>query len=393
MKRKRSDRQSWGTLTSAMALVGMLALFLFVPNSAIGATIVIDDMSVKQGSSASPILTDCDPTGPALQAGVTGAEANLIGAARIIEITHDVGDGPCTKAYVDGDPTDPGWAVANDPNSTGWGRAVWGGSNTDINNYGLTLNLANLVYFNFTYVKADHATTFTFRVYNSATQGSEATITMPGSPTEKTDVHVTKADFIAISGLTTAVDWSTNISRITLRFDEVEDIDIYVREIQAITEEPPGLICTKKFDKSLVDPGDEITATVVILNTGCVATPVKVTDVLDNGLVFKEMVAGYPDPDTVAGQVLTWDSLGPLDPGNSLTLQYVITVTAISQGESLCNDATAEAIDFRGVATNCRACVGTGGTAPTFTQWGMIGFLLVMGAISVWLMRRRSSVS
>jgi uncharacterized repeat protein (TIGR01451 family) len=388
MKRKRSDKQNWGALTSAMALIGVLALFLFVPNSVIGATITIDDMLVTQGSSASPSLQDCDSVGPAVQAGVTGAPANLIGGARILEITHSIGDGPCTTAYVDaGVPS--GWAVANDPNSTGWGRAVWGGSNTDINSYGLTLDLTNLDYFNFTYVKADHPTTFTFEVYNDATHGSQATITMDGT-NDRTNVHVTKANFTAIAG--TAVDWSANISRITLRFSGAEDIDIYVRGIQAITEKP-SLACTKKFDKSLVDPGDEITATVVITNTGDVATDVKVTDVLDNGLVFKEMVAGYPDPDTVAGQVLTWDSLGPLDPGNSLTLEYVITVAAISQGESLCNDVTAEAIQWVGIVTNCRACVGTIGKAPTFTQWGMIGFLLVMGAISVWLMRRRSSVS
>jgi len=375
-----------------MALVGMLALFLFVPNSAIGETIVIDDMSVTQGSSASPSLQDCDSAGPALQAGVTGVADNLIGGARILEITHSIGDGPCTTAYVEdaGDPS--GWAVANDPNSTGWGRAVWGGSSTNINNYGLTLNLANLDYFNFTYVKADHATTFTFEVYNSASQGSQATITMDGA--DKINWHVAKAALTAIPAKM-AVDWSANISRITLRFDEVEDIDIYVREIQAIiTEEQPGLTCTKKFDKSLVDPGDEITATVVIKNTGDVETNVKVTDVLDDGLVFKEMVAGYPAPDTVAGQELTWSNLGPLAAsGGSLTLKYVITVTAISPGESLCNDVNATALQWPGVATNCRACVGTVGTVPTFTQWGMIGFLLVMGAISVWLMRRRSSVS
>lgn len=390
MKRKRDDKQSWGAFTSAMALVGMLALFLFVPNSAIGATVVIDDMSVTQGSSASPSLQDCDPAGPALQAGVTGAPANLIGGARILEITHTVGTGPCTKTYVD-DGVPSGWAVANDPNSTGWGRVVWGGSATNIDNYGLTLDLTNLDYFNFTYVKADHLTTFTFEVYNDATDGSQATITMDGI-NDKTNVHVTKTDFIAIAGLT-AVDWSANISRITLRFNEVEDIDIYVREIQAITEKP-SLVCTKKFDKSLVDPGDEITATVVITNTGDVPTNVKVTDVLDNGLVFKEMVAGPdPTPNPPVGQTVIWPDIGNLNPGESLTLEYVITVAAISQGESLCNDVTAEAIDFQGVVTNCRACVRTVGKAPTFTQWGMIGFLLVMGAISVWLMRRRSSVS
>jgi uncharacterized repeat protein (TIGR01451 family) len=391
MKRKRSDKQSWGALTSAMTLLGVLALFLFVPNSAIGATIVIDDMSVVQGSSASPILTDCDSAGGPLTAGVTGAAANLIGGARILEITHSIGEGDCTRAYVNGTATH-GWAVANDPNSTGWGRAVWGGSATDINNYGLTLDLTNLTHFNFTYVKADHPTTFTFEVYNGATQGSQATITMDGL-NDKINHHVAKADFTAISGLT-AVDWSANISRITLRFNEVEDIDIYVREIQAITIEP-GLACTKYFDVSTVEPGDEITATVDITNTGGVEMHVNVKDILDSGLTYKEPVAGFPAPNNVVGQELTWLNLGPLAPAGLLTLKYVITVDAISEGESLCNDVTATSVEYSATATNCRDCVQMLGEpgCPTFTQWGMIGFLLVLGAISVWLMRRRSSVS
>jgi uncharacterized repeat protein (TIGR01451 family) len=157
----------------------------------------------------------------------------------------------------------------------------------------------------------------------------------------------------------------------------------------------PGLACTKKFDKSLVDLGDEITATVVITNTGDVATHVKVTDVLDNGLVFKEMVAGYPEPNPnpPVGQTVIWPDIGNLNPGESLTLMYVITVAATSQGESLCNDVTAEAIQLVGIVTNCRACVHIVAKVPTFTQWGMIGFSLVLGVIAVWSMRRRSSVS
>jgi uncharacterized repeat protein (TIGR01451 family) len=145
----------------------------------------------------------------------------------------------------------------------------------------------------------------------------------------------------------------------------------------------------------MVDPGDEITATVVITNTGDVATEVKVTDVLDSGLVFKEMVAGYPAPipSPPVGQTVIWPNLGNLNPGESLTLKYVITVVAISLGDELCNDVTAEAIQWGGIVTNCYDCVRMVGKAPTFTQWGMIGFLLVLGATAVWLMRRRSSVS
>jgi len=374
-----------------MALVGVLALFLFVPNSAIGALIIIDNMTVFQGSSASPALEDCTVAGGPETDGVAGGAANLVGGARMLEITHSVSDTACTRAYVNGG-TPSGWAVANDPNATGWGRAVWGGSSTLIANHGLTLDLTNIDYFNFTYVKADHPTTFTLRVYNSAAQGSQATISMDGVA-DKTNHHVLKAAFAAIGGLT-AVDWSANISRITLRFDQVEDIDVVVREIQAITSENPDLTCTKEFDKSYAEPGDEITATVVITNTGDVSTEIKVVDVLDAGLTYKETVAPSPAaPVEAPAQTLTWASLGPLDPGDSLTLKYVITVVTIAQGDVLCNDVTAEALGWPGTVTNCYDCVSMVPQAPTFTQWGIIGFLLVLGAVAVLFMRRRSSVS
>lgn len=215
-------------------LIGLA--FLLLPFSqAVGAPIVIDDMSVQQGSSAIPILNACAP-GPSRQDGVTGPAANMVGGARIVEITHTAGDGPCTKCYVNAG-VPPSWNVANDPNSTGWGRVVWSGSDTLIDNYGLNLDLCTLDHFNFTYVKADHPTTFTFRVYNNAGQGSEATINFAVQG-EMVNVQKAKGDFAAIGGLA-AIDWCAPITRITLQFTPLEDIDIAVREIQAIRDIPP----------------------------------------------------------------------------------------------------------------------------------------------------------
>jgi len=380
-----------------MALVGVLAVFLFVPNSAIGATIIIDDMSVVQGGSGTPAVADSSggPFPATDTDGVTGAPANLIGGARLLEITHTAGAGATTSGWVN-TTTPHAWHVQNSDQATGWGRAVWCGSSNvaDIDGvYTLALDLTNLDYFNFIEVFADQITTFTFEVFTDATNGARATIDLTANET-KNNVHLAKTtDFTNIGA---GVDWS-NVQRIELRIDPVLAVDTRCLEIQAITEEP-GLACTKTFDKSIVKPLDEITATVVITNTGTgdVATSVKVVDILDAGLTYKETVATYPAPDTVVGQTLTWDSLGPLNPGDSVTLKYVITVVTIAEGDPpLCNDVTATAIAFPGTVTNCYGCVSMIDipTAPIFTQWGMIGFLLVIGAIAVRFMRRRSSVS
>jgi len=392
MKRKRSGKQNWG----AMALVMVLAVFLFAPNSAIGATIVIDDMSVTQGSSGAPAVTDSSPTPPGTDTdGITGAAANLIGGARLLEITHTAGPGGTTSGWVD-TTTPHAWHVQNSDQATGWGRAVWCGSSTvtDIDTvYNLALDLTNLDYFNFVQMFADQISTFTFEVFTDATNGARATVNLTANET-KNNLHLAKTDFTDIGA---GVTWS-NITRIELRVGPVLALDIRCLEIQAITSENPGLSCTKDFDKDYVESGDEVTATVVITNTGDVATYVKVVDVLDAGLTYKETVAGFTAPTTVGGQTLTWDSLpltpaAELGPGASLTLKYVITVDTIAEGDVLCNDVTCEALNFPGTDTSCQACVRTAPKAPTFTQWGMIGFFLVLGAVAVCFMRRRSSVS
>jgi uncharacterized repeat protein (TIGR01451 family) len=252
--------------------------------------------------------------------------------------------------------------------------------------------LTNLAYFNFTYVSTDHPTTFAFQVYSDATHGSVATIAFPNPGGGiLTNHQILPGAFGAISGLS-AADFSS-IKRIVLLFDQYLEIDTAVREIQAITSENPGLACTKSFSTgSVIGAGAEITATVVITNTGDVPLHVDVQDVLDAGLAYKETVAGFPVPVSTP-PTLTWTNLGPLAPGASVTLQYVITVVAISDGQQLCNDVTATAVEYPEVVTNCYACVTKTPKIPTFTQWGVVGLLLILAASGAWFMRRRRSLS
>lgn len=384
-------------LSVGACLLGF-ALLLLPFGQATAATIVIDDMAVQQGSAAEPAVEDCtDPPAGPQRNGVTGPAANLVGGARVIEITHTAGDGECTNAYVNTAPPHS-WNVANSPNSTGWGRVVWNGSSAEAQidtAYNLALDLCGLDHFLFTYVKSDHTTTFTFEVYNNAGQGSQATIAM-GNET-KTNVALAPGDFAAIGGLT-PVDWCQTITRITLRFDPVEDIDTAVREIQAITAEP-AMSCEKSFDHTAVIPGDTVTATVLINNNGDIElTSVNVTDTLDTGLLY---VAGtarvngvLTEPAGGPAGPLVWNGIGPIAVSGTLTLTYDILVDSINPNQTLCNSVDVVSVDFPDLTTHCEDCVTyTTHEVPTFTQWGIIGFALLLSIGGFWLMRRRESMN
>lgn len=163
-------------------------------------------------------------------------------------------------------------------------------------------------------------------------------------------------------------------------------------------EPEPEIVCTKDFDQGVVVPGDTITATATITNTGNVPITADVTDTLEAGLSYVAMVAG-PDPDDVTGQIITWSgaSLGPILPGGTLTFVYTVSVDAIDPGQTLCNDFYGESTDYPGIHTgHCDACVSREippPSVPTFTQWGIIGFALLLSVGGLWLIRRRESIS
>jgi len=395
MKRKRSGKQNWG----AMALVMVLALFLFAPNSAMGAVIVIDDMSETQGSALNPILED-DSAGPTtISVGFTTANpGHIVGDDRILEITHVSVQGEVTSTWVD-DGVTHSWHLQNSDGATGWGRVVWCGSDAvaDIDGvYNLALDLTSLDYFNFTEVFSDQATTFTFEVYTDATHGAQATIGLLQNET-KNNVHLAKAAFTNIGA---GVDWS-NVTRIQLKVDQALALDSRCLEIQAITLEP-DLSCTKTFDQEVVDPLDVITATVVVTNDGDFATNVDITDTLDAGLSYVANTAKVngilSEPTGGPGGPLVWTDLGPIaKDGGTLTLTYDIRVDAIGT-VPLCNYVLVESTTFPDIDTTCEDCVTHEPPppppgVPTFTQWGIIGFLLLLTVSGVWLTRRKGSMS
>ena len=95
---------------------------------------------------------------------------------------------------------------------------------------------------------------------------------------------------------------------------------------------------------------------------------------------------------------LVWTDLGPIaKDGGTLTLTYDIFVDAIGAGDELCNYVLVESTTFPEIDTTCEDCVTHNPPpppgVPTFTQWGIIGFLLLLTVSGVWLTRRKGSMS
>lgn len=376
-----------------MVFFAVVALMLPLGSVWGAQTVVIDDFSVTQGSSAAPAVQVCTP-GPAVTDHVTGPAANMVGGNRIIEITHTGGDGPCTKAYVDGGAAPHSWVVVNDTGSTGWGRAIWSGG-SGVNDYNLALDLSTLQYFNMTYVSTDHPTTFYLQVYSDATHGSEATITFanPGGGSV-TNHHILPGDFSAISGLS-AADFSS-IKRIVLLFDEYLEIDTAVREIQAVIAEP-GLTClSKTFDiTDLPGPDGTVTATVQIQNTGELdITDLVATDVMDDSARMTIVPGSSTIGDPTEGPAGTWTfPAQSLAAGDTLTFSYQVQITGLNVGETLCNQVTASSEEYQlsSDGPGCQACVSREAppSVPAFTGLGLLAMVGLISASGLVLHRRR----
>ena len=120
---------------------------------------------------------------------------------------------------------------------------------------------------------------------------------------------------------------------------------------------PDALACTKEFNREYALQGDEIIAKVVIDNLGGSETFVKVTDTLAKGLTFVKAETELPS--NVSGQVRTWEKLGPIKAGESLTLEYKINIEIDPKlvGKELCNSVETASTVEESAITSCEACV------------------------------------
>jgi uncharacterized repeat protein (TIGR01451 family) len=97
----------------------------------------------------------------------------------------------------------------------------------------------------------------------------------------------------------------------------------------------------KSANTAQASVGSSLSFSLLISNTGNIATTLNVTDILPTEAVFERnsvIVGGTPLPgfDPVTGI-----PVGPLSPGDSVTVSFLVTVTALPPGQQLLNSAAA----------------------------------------------------
>jgi uncharacterized repeat protein (TIGR01451 family) len=159
---------------------------------------------------------------------------------------------------------------------------------------------------------------------------------------------------------------------------------------------PPALSCTKTFNTSSAEPGQEITATVTASNSGASDTLVNVVDTLDVGFSYVAGSSSIGEP-SIVGQVLTWSNLN-LPAGGNLNITYRLNVDALEEGETICNNVFVNSVDFPGVSAGpCLACVTRPivqkEPVPGMTEFTMALTALLMILATMFFIRRRRTHS
>jgi len=150
-----------------------------------------------------------------------------------------------------------------------------------------------------------------------------------------------------------------------------------------------------------VAAGSTFTYTITVSNSGdCPLTDVKVVETID-GPPGSEVTATDPEADDVDGLTVTWNDVGPLDPGQSKDLVVTVQVPSDADaGDGYSTDVTATAVgggdEFQGTAhldgPTVEAETAVGGVSLPRTGGG-IGTLAGLGMSLIAtgeLLRRRS---
>lgn len=108
-----------------------------------------------------------------------------------------------------------------------------------------------------------------------------------------------------------------------------------------------GIDITKNAEPSSVQPGEEFTYTVTAINPfSCTLTDVKVVDTITTtpGITF-DILSTDPEADSIVGNTITWNDVGPIKPGESVQLRVRIRIGDDSAAGRFTNEAV--------VTSNC----------------------------------------
>jgi hypothetical protein len=155
---------------------------------------------------------------------------------------------------------------------------------------------------------------------------------------------------------------AADVVRVTLLSAEesLTAADVRIGHMENATAVPEGGIecgigMVKRTDKDVVGPGDTFNWTVTVSNPNdCVLTKLKVVDTITAPDVIKWTVdSATPKADKMAKEGLTWNDIGPLNPGQSKDLLIQVTVLPKSGGGKFLDEAVATGV--------CGPAAGTAG--------------------------------
>lgn len=239
--------------------------------------------------------------------------------------------------------------------------------------------------FLFRWIVNDHPLNVTFKVISGASSAQHVFALAASTPQQ--NVKVPYSDFAGVD--------MTNVTRIELNIPEGlagigNENDFSVGPISTLGV---AVTCNKVFDKSNVDNGDVVTATVTLTATGDAGGQkiVDVIDSLDSGLIYEPAGTVNP-PDIISADLrtLTWEDV-VVNVGTPVTLKYNIKVNSIVSGQTLCNNVQVFATPEGTLLTQCEDCVvKPEEPVPTFGEWGLAILALVLFGTGALYLRRRN---
>jgi uncharacterized repeat protein (TIGR01451 family) len=127
--------------------------------------------------------------------------------------------------------------------------------------------------------------------------------------------------------------------------------DVRIGHMENATKVPAGGIecgigLLKNSDKSVIGPGDGFTWTITVTNPNdCVLTNLKVVDTIsaEPGIVWT-VDSANPSANSLTNNNVTWNDVGPLNPGQSKDLKINVTVGRTSGGGKFLDEAVATGV-------------------------------------------------
>ena len=114
-------------------------------------------------------------------------------------------------------------------------------------------------------------------------------------------------------------------------------------------------------------------------------------DTIDVGFSYVAGSSSAGEP-SIAGQVLTWSGLN-LAQGGSVVITYRLSVDALEEGQTICNNVFVNSIDFPGVSAGPCGCITRpivqNEPVPGMTEFTMALTALLLILATVYFIRRR----